>query len=110
MQNKDRKGKWQPFDALTGYSASLREVERKQEKIDKPLLFPDELELLNIKMTNAFNQKQKINLQFYNQGYLESINGYVERIDLINKEVNLKTSDGIVRIKFALILEIEELV
>ena len=60
MQNKDRKGKWQPFDALEGYKTSLREVELNKQKIEKPILFSDELELLNEKLTTAYNEKTYI--------------------------------------------------
>ena len=47
MPNKERRGKWQPFDALEGYQRSLRQVEYERKKIPKPVLSEDALEELN---------------------------------------------------------------
>lgn len=109
MQSNDRKGKWQPFDALDGYGASLRKVEYEKGKIEKPILFPDELESLNYKLASAFSENKEIEIEYYNKGYLEKIVGVVSKIDLVNKEIIIKTNEGLKRLKLNLIINIEEL-
>ena len=107
MQNKDRKGKWQPFDALEGYSSSLRDVEYKKEKKAKPILFPDELAILNEKLTNAYNEKLLVKVEYYKDGYIETITGIVTKIDLVNKEITMKQDLILKKIKLSIITKIE---
>src|SRR5690554_7048244 len=71
MQNKERKGKWQPFDALEGYSSAIKKVEKEKMKVEKPILFPDQLEALNEKLASAFTNKSEIEVEYYNRGYLD---------------------------------------
>lgn len=108
MQNKDRRGKWQPFDALEGYSSSLRDVEHKKQKIDKPVLFPDELELLNEKLTHAYNEKLMVTIEYYKNGYLEYTSGIIKKIDLVNKEIIVSVDKLSKKIKLNMITKIEE--
>ncbi|MCK9471473.1 MAG: YolD-like family protein [Bacilli bacterium] len=109
MQNNGRKGKWQPFDALEGYGASLRKVEHEKGKIEKPVLFPDELELLNEQLASAFENKKEVTIEYYKSGYLEVIVGYISKIDLIYKEILVKLESGSRKLKFNQIIKIEEI-
>lgn len=109
MQNKDRKGKWQPFDALEGYGASLRGVEFEKGKIEKPILFPDELEELNNKLSNAYSDKLEVNIEYYQNGYLEILSGIILKVDLVYKEILVKTNEGSKKLKFNMIMNIEEI-
>jgi len=109
MQNKDRKGKWQPFDALEGYGASLRDRECENKRIAKPILFPDELDALNEKLTNAYNEKELVKIEYYKSGFLEYIIGIVSKIDLVNREINIKDDSLSKKIKLNLITKIENI-
>lgn|SRR5690554_3471796 len=108
MQSKERKGKWQPFDALEGYKDSLRNCEREKQKIEKPILFSDELECLNEKLLHAFNEKRLVDIKYYKNGFLENIIGCIEKIDPIYKEILVKTDDSIKKLKLNNILKIED--
>lgn len=109
MQSKDRKGKWQPFDALEGYGSAIRNVEYEKNKIEKPILFPDELERLNEKLANAYEEQKEVLVKYYQNGYLEDIIGIVSKIDLIYKEILIKSNNGSKKLKFNVIINIEEL-
>ena len=85
MQSNDRKGKWQPFDALEGYGAAIRNVAQEKNKIDKPILFADELEMLNEKLATAYETQKEVMIKYYKNGYLESIVGIINKIDLVYK-------------------------
>jgi|SRR5690554_183701 len=85
----NRKGKWQPFDALKGYKDALSDVEKQRDKVDKPLLSEDELMILNYKITSAYKNKHKIKLEFYQDGFIKNIEGKIIKIDQINRKIHL---------------------
>lgn len=109
MQSKERKGKWQPFDALEGYSDALRKVEKEKEKCEKPILLNDKLEELNEKLLSSFEAKREIEIEYYNRGYLENLVGVVCKIDYINKEIVINQEDGKKKLKINLIIDIKEI-
>ena len=108
MQSNDRKGKWQPFDALEGYGTAIRNVEYAKNKIAKPILFPDELEMLNEKLANAYERQKEVIIKYYKNGYLEDIGGVVSKIDLVYKEILIKLNDSVKKLKLNVIISIEE--
>lgn len=108
MQSKERKGKWQPFDALEGYSDALRKVEREKEKREKPILLTDKLEELNEKLFNSFEEKKEIEIEYYNRGFLDKFVGVVSKIDYINKEIIINQEEGKKKLKINLIIDIKE--
>lgn len=109
MQNKERKGKWQPFDALEGYSSAIKKVEKEKMKVEKPILFPDQLEALNEKLASAFTNKREIEVEYYNRGYLDKFKGTIKKIDIVNREIILNQEFETKRLKINLIINIEEI-
>ena len=112
MRNRDRyndrKGKWQPFDALEGYGASLRMVEKKKAKIEKPILFPDELETLNDKLSLAYSERMEVIIEYYSDGCILDKQGIVTRIDMVNREITINSNDDSSKIKLNTITKIKE--
>lgn len=104
----DRRGKWQPFDALEGYSAALRQVEKKKDKIEKPVLFPDELETLNDKLYLAYSDRLEVLIKYFSNGYILEVQGIVTKIDMVNKEITIKSNNESLKIKFNMITKIKE--
>ena len=99
---KGRKGKWQPFDGLEGYKNSIRSVVSEREKKPKPILLPDELEILNEKLNLAISQNAEVTVSHYQGGYIRSVFGKISKVDAVNKEMTV----GSERIKIAMITKI----
>lgn len=91
MLSKERKGKWQPFDALAGYKDSLRNLEYERGKIVKPELSADALEEMNQKIIDAIENKKEVKVIFYKDGYLHDIIGSILSVDCINRKLILST-------------------
>jgi len=87
MPSKERQGKWQPFDALSGYQNSLRKVEHEKGKISKPVLLPDALEELNEKLVSAINNNDSVVISYYENGYINEIEGFISKVDTVYKEI-----------------------
>lgn len=102
MPNNNRQGKWQPFDALEGFQKAIRQVESEKSKVSKPILFPDELEKLNNQLIAAFENQTIIKIIYYYNGYFKEIEGVVNKIDDIQKEIIIDSQ----RLKFDLIIKI----
>ena len=105
MPSKERKGKWQPYDALEGYKATLRQVDYEKGKVEKPILMPDALEELNEQLNEAINNHKDIKVSYYKNGYIYDIEGVITRIDPINKEIII----GLNKIKVNTIYSISDI-
>lgn len=89
MPNNGRKGKWQPFDGLEGYQSALEHVDQEKEKAEKPILFPDELEELERKMTLAIQDNREVEITYYRNGYFYAVSGKIENTDAIGKAITV---------------------
>lgn len=81
--NKQRKGKWQPFDALEGFQSSLRKIEYEKNKISKPVLSEDALEELNEMLNQALESRQEAVVEYYQNGYCYEFQGIIEEVNLV---------------------------
>ncbi len=102
--NKGRKGKWQPFDGLEGYKNSIRSVVTEREKIPKPVLLPDELEILNEKLKAAISQNAEVTVSYYQGGSIRAVFGKITKVEAVNKEITV----GSEKIKIAMITKISD--
>jgi len=87
MQNKERKGKWQPFDALEGYRNALGQTEKEVFKKEKPQIMPDKAEEINETLKKAYKEKNQIKIEYYNKGYTSYIKGIIIKVDFISKKI-----------------------
>jgi hypothetical protein len=104
MPSKQRKGRWQAFDALEGYQTSLRNVEYNRGKIEKQMLLPDKIEELNYILGRAIEEELEVTVHYYKNGYEEVVSGKIDKIDVINKELRI----NYVTIKLNMILDVKE--
>jgi hypothetical protein len=105
MPSKQRQGKWQPYDALVGFQQSLRNAEFEQEKIPKPVLLPDQAEELNFRLFDAYDSQKQIIATYYQNGYLYKLEGKIQRIDPITREIKINNQ----KVKLNEIVDIEEI-
>ncbi len=70
--------KWQPFESVLNSKEVIKELEQKEDK--KPILFPEELEILNEQIKEAYFSQNKIILTFYSQNKIQNLETYIYKI------------------------------
>lgn len=104
MPSKERRGKWQVFDALEGFKHSLKEAESERERIPRPTLLPDKIEEMNRIMQNALAEEKTLKITYYRDGYLNKAEGKIEKFDPAVNKIKIRG----VGIKLRDIIDIEE--
>lgn len=104
MPSKERRGKWQPFDALEGYKHSLREAEQERERIPRPTLLPDKIEEMNRNLQLALAEEKTLKITYYRDGYLHKVEGKVEKLDPVTNKIKIRG----IGIKLRDIIDIED--
>ncbi|MFS5032850.1 YolD-like family protein [Staphylococcus aureus] len=101
--------KWQPFATMPEQYQQLSEYIEDQNKIAKPLLSSEQIEIINHKLINYAQSKALATIYYWNNGYMCSINGIISRIDKNEKFLLLSNEKGneTKRIDFTVICEIE---
>lgn len=69
-----------PFDSLKGFRDELKKAERMKLKIDKPVLSDDQIEELNYIIREVYENKEEVNILYYQKGYLVSSTGFILKI------------------------------
>lgn len=96
--------KWQPFDALSGFTEMIKEMINLKNKQMKPILFEDKLQELNETMALAINQNSSARFTYFEDGYLYYQIGNIVKVDLILQTILLKPK---MLIPIADVIEIE---
>ena len=87
--------KWQPFNSVISNKTILNSLEKKK-KIEKPTLFPENLERLNEKIIEAYYSKNKINLIFYEKNEIKKIKTTIIKIESTAHIIELENHKKIV--------------
>ena len=90
--------KWNAFNALLAHGSSVNKMMLERKRIKKPVLSVDQIEDLNIKITEAVEDGRSIQVAFYKSGYVLLVEGKILRLDLINRlivfpEVKVRLDD-----------------
>ena len=88
MSLYNRACQFAPFSALTGFYENIKEKEK--DKKDKLYLSGDMLDDLNNKVSNASKDK-KIEITYYKYDNYIKEEGYIKKIDNINKKIIFKS-------------------
>ena len=64
--------KWQPFNSLITNKEMLNNI-HNEKNISLPTFFPEKLQILNEKITNAYYSKSYINLTFYENNLIKTL-------------------------------------
>lgn len=87
--NKERKGKWQAFDALEGYREALSDTERRLNRKAKPQLFPDAAEEIDQVLKQACDNKNNALIKYHENGYTHDVSGVITRVDMVEKTLTI---------------------
>ncbi|EJP1014647.1 YolD-like family protein [Staphylococcus aureus] len=81
--------KWAPFIAtLPEQFETIQQYIIDQNKITRPVLSDDQLAELNIRLHEALQYAQPVEVKFYNNGFVDSVRLTIYRIDAINYEID----------------------
>ena len=80
--------KWQPFNALTPSKETLKEIKEK-EKCSRPTLFPEEINIINNALLDAYYSKENILITYYEEGKIKQITSTIKKINPNSKTIEL---------------------
>ncbi|MCQ1407278.1 YolD-like family protein [Staphylococcus aureus] len=80
--------KWAPFATLPEQFETIQQYIIDQNKITRPVLSDDQLAGLNIRLHEALQYAQPVEVKFYNNGFVDSVRLTIYRIDAINYEID----------------------
>ncbi|HDA7681740.1 TPA: YolD-like family protein [Staphylococcus aureus] len=80
--------KWAPFATLPEQFEMIQQYIIDQNKITRPVLSDDQLAELNIRLHEALQYAQPVEVKFYNNGFVDSVRLTIYRIDAINYEID----------------------
>ena len=99
MSMLDRAAQFSPFAALTGYDAAIKETARSTDS--RIELDADEKEILDQKLREAAEKKQRIRITFFREdakksgGSYVTIEGIIKKIDLLDGTILLQSQEHI---------------
>ena len=82
---QDRIIKWAPFNSVINNISIVNELNKKREKIIKPILSVDQIELLNEKIFESYINHLNIILFIYKNEKIIKLNGYINNINKYKK-------------------------
>lgn len=80
--------KWAPFATLPEQFETIQQYIIDQNKITRPVLSDDQLAELNIRLHEALQYAQPVEVKFYNNGFVDSVRLTIYRTDAINYEID----------------------
>ncbi|HEK6936511.1 TPA: YolD-like family protein [Staphylococcus aureus] len=80
--------KWAPFATLPEQFETIQQYIIDQNKITRPVLSDDQLAELNIRLHEALQYAQPVEVKFYNNGFVDSVRLTIYLIDAINYEID----------------------
>ncbi|HCT1652522.1 TPA: YolD-like family protein [Staphylococcus aureus] len=80
--------KWAPFATLPEQFETIQQYIIDQNKITRSVLSDDQLAELNIRLHEALQYAQPVEVKFYNNGFVDSVRLTIYRIDAINYEID----------------------
>ena len=94
--------KWAPFSSLIEQATCLEEMKYQRNKIQKPILTPDQVEKIEFAL-QSYKKGQVVKITFFNDGYIYFVNTSIKRIDVENRILILDKG----KLPFGDILDIE---
>ncbi len=73
--------KWAPFATMPEQFENVQNIIDSQDKIKRPVLTDDRVDLLNRKMSYAMNHKLPVKIEYYYDGYRYTVDVEIIKID-----------------------------
>ena len=95
--------KWAPFNAVQSGNSMVNDVLKKKNKVTMPILSDDQIEVLEQKLINSYNNGNIITILYFKEGKYYKKRGIIGKIDRNMAKITLK--DGF-SVFFSQIIEI----
>ncbi len=79
--------KWMPFNAVCDGNSLVDEIEKEKRRFYKPTLSEEQLKEIQEVIYEAYNNKNIINIKYYQAGYCLEIRNIIKKIDEINRRI-----------------------
>jgi YolD-like protein len=99
--------KWQPFASLPEQAGYIQSLLYDLNKIEKPQLSDDQLEELNRKLNEFFQNKEWIKMSYFYDGYVYLVEGVIQKVDVINQSIMIENRGKTNRFGLLSIVDIE---
>lgn len=73
--------KWAPFATMPEQFENVQNIIDSQDKITRPVLTDDRVDLLNRKMSYAMNHKLPVKIEYFYDGYRYTVDVEIIKID-----------------------------
>lgn len=80
--------KWQPFNSITPLKDTILDIEKKKV-CSKPVLFPEEVNVISEEVIDAYYSKEVILITYYEAGKINNITTTINKINPNSKTVEL---------------------
>lgn len=84
--------KWQPFESAISSKKIINNLLYEKAKITKPILSDEDKEMIEKRIIDAYYSSIKINICYYNDGIIKTINSKIKKIDQIYKMIYLENN------------------
>lgn len=81
--------KWAPFNSLINGYYLIKSIEYEKNKIPKPILSEEQINIIEQKIIEAYIDQTKLELKIYKNGYIYNTYGLITKINSINKKIIL---------------------
>lgn len=99
--------KWLPMATIPLQHDMLNDFISDQNKIKKPILSDDQINELNQKLLYKMFHNPEITLKFYNDGYINEINGIIHKVEPLESALYIYENDQLRVIELTNIYYIE---
>jgi hypothetical protein len=99
--------KWQPFASLPEQATYINQLIYDLNKVERPILSEDQLQDLNMKLVQYYENKEPIKLHYFHDGYIYLVEGTITKVDPIKQLVVINHLDKRDKFSIASIVEIE---
>ena len=80
--------KWQPFNSITPLKDTIADIENK-EKDARPVLFPEEANMISEALIDAYYSKEVISITYYEAGKINKVTTTIKKINPNTKTIEL---------------------
>ena len=81
---------WMPFNAVCDGTSLVDMIEKEKSRFRKPTLSEEQLNEIQDKILNAYNNREIIKIKYYKAGYFYEIKNIINKIDEIERKIILK--------------------